>query len=100
MESLVIHVITAAGVFISCVLSAISLFLARSGSPKRQAYLEHGKHLAKIAVAYGRARGGTALEVRRHCLGAFVLADEREDGRRDFTDAQAAVFVDAELAQP
>jgi hypothetical protein len=36
-------------------------------------------------------------EVRAHALAAFRLADATTDGKRDYTDAQAAVFINEEL---
>lgn len=58
-----------------------------------------GEELARMAVAYARSKGTEARVVRQHALDAFRLADER-DGVRDFSERQAAVYVDAELARP
>lgn len=57
-----------------------------------------GQSLAAMAVAYARAQGGAPAQVRAHALGAFRLADER-DGVRDYSEREAAVYVDAELAK-
>lgn len=56
---------------------------------------ELGTQYAQLAVAYAATKGGTPLEQRRHALAAFRLADETADGKRDFTDAQTAVYLDA-----
>lgn len=58
-----------------------------------------GEELARMAVAYARSKGAEARVVRQHALDAFRLADER-DGVRDFSERQAAVYVDAELSRP
>lgn len=53
--------------------------------------------IATQAVAYGEQMGETPDEKLRHALGAAKRLDEGDNGRRDWTDAQLRIAVEAEL---
>lgn len=59
---------------------------------------EVGKQYAKVSVDYGEQIGGTSEEKLRHALGCFDRLDSGDNGKRDWTDAQARIFIEAELA--
>lgn len=57
-----------------------------------------GKKYATLGWAYSRAQkdsSESAEKARRHAVEGFVIADTAADGKRDFTDKQAGVYVDA-----
>lgn len=58
---------------------------------------ELGKRYAALAWAFARAQAdaGDPRKARAHAVAAFVLADTSADGKRDFTDKQAGVYLDA-----
>jgi hypothetical protein len=49
-----------------------------------------GMEYARMALLYARNK-----DADRSALEAFRIIDSMADGRRDFTDAQARVFLDA-----
>lgn len=53
---------------------------------------------AKQAVAYGEQMGGTNEEKLRHALGAAYKLDEGDNGKRDWSDAQIRIAIEAALA--
>lgn len=59
---------------------------------------EVAKQYAKVAVDYAKQIGGTGEEKLRHALGCFDRLDAGDNGKRDWTDAQARIFIEAEIA--
>ncbi len=53
---------------------------------------------AKQAVAYAEQMGGTNEEKLRHALGAAYKLDEGDNGKRDWSDAQIRIAIEAALA--
>lgn len=61
---------------------------------------KRGLTLAEVAVrsvAYGEQMGGTSEEKLRHALGAARRLDEGDNGKRDWSDAQIRIAIEAEL---
>lgn len=61
---------------------------------------KRGLSLAEIAVrsvAYGEQMGSTPAEKLRHAVGAAQRLDAGDNGKRDFTDAQLRIAIEAEL---
>ena len=50
---------------------------------------------AKQAVAYAEQMGGTSEEKLRHALGAARRLDEGDNGKRDWSDAQIRIAIEA-----
>lgn len=53
---------------------------------------------AKQAVAYAEQMGGANEEKLRHALGAAYKLDEGDNGKRDWSDAQIRIAIEAALA--
>lgn len=58
---------------------------------------ELGNRYAKMAWAYGRAHveAGDPAKLQKHVEDAFLLIDTTADGKRDFTNAQAKIYIEA-----
>lgn len=57
-----------------------------------------GKKYAALGWAYAAAQPDSAssrARARQHAVEGFVIADTTADGKRDFTDKQVGVYVDA-----
>lgn len=84
----------------SLVLSvvAVALGLRRHDAKKHEARLvarrEQGLAYARAAWDVVRARNTAPGALRGALLDAFRLSDMAVDGKRDFTEAQAAAFID------
>jgi hypothetical protein len=54
-----------------------------------------GQRYAEMALVYAKshAEAGDLEKLRKHALDAFSLIDKSADGKRDFTDAQALVYL-------
>lgn len=61
----------------------------------------HGVRLARAALAYARQTfpGSRGDELLRHALNAFRELDLSEDGKRDYTDRQAGLYLRAVEAE-
>lgn len=75
---------------VAAVLSVVAMRRNRKAS-NQETRDAIGRKYAALAWAYARAHGGE----RKTAVEAFVLADTAADGRRDFTDKQAALYLDA-----
>lgn len=53
--------------------------------------------IAVRAVAYGEQMGKSPDEKLRHAIGAAQRLDAGDNGKRDWTDAQLRIAVEAEL---
>lgn len=78
-------------------LSAWSLW--RSRGLERFDTHEHLKSLAKMAVAHAEQMGGTGAQKLAHAVSAFQRLDEGDNGRRDFTDAEGRIAIEACLSK-
>ena len=61
---------------------------------------KRGLTLAEVAVrsvAYGEQMGKTAEEKLRHAVGAAQRLDAGDNGKRDGSDAQLRIAIEAEL---
>lgn len=54
---------------------------------------------AKQAVAYAEQMGGTNEEKLRHAIGAAQRLDAGDNGKRDWSDAQIRIAIEAELSR-
>lgn len=84
--------------------AAVALGLRKHGAAKQTAQadarLELGRRYAALALDAVAAKGEMKADLRKRAeLDAFRLIDTAADGRRDFTEAQAAQFLDAERLQ-
>ena len=77
---------------------AVALGLRRHNSKAHEAKMtarrEQGLAYARAAWDVVQARKTAPGAMRAALLDAFRLADTALDGKRDFTDAQAASFID------
>lgn len=92
MESIVDHILAGIAVLLA---SVAAWFARKAAKPNRQ---QDGRALARTAVDYALAHQAPGIAVERTALDAYRLGDVQADGKRDFTDAQAMVFIRAELA--
>lgn len=53
--------------------------------------------IAVRAIAYGEQMGKSPDEKLRHAIGAAQRLDAGDNGKRDWTDAQLRIAVEAEL---
>jgi len=61
---------------------------------------KRGLSLAEVAVravAYGEQMGKTPAEKLRHAVGAAQRLDAGDNGKRDWSDAQIRIAIEAEL---
>ena len=56
-----------------------------------------GKRYAEMAWNYARSQPGAndPHKIAKHALDAFILIDKSADGKRDFSDSQAKVLLEA-----
>lgn len=73
------------------------LLVKRGGEAQARAML--GQEYARVAVSHAKRMGGDRDAQLRTALSAFRLADETTDGKRDFSDAQARVYIEAAFAE-
>ena len=87
---------SAFALLLSAVSFVISVKAMRKPVDQSSAVLKKqlGHSYAELAWGYARSKKGSPDELRRHAVGAFILADTSADGKRDFTDAQVAVYLD------
>lgn len=88
---LIDHILTALAVL----CAAAAAWFARRAKPSKQ---QEGAQLAATAVDYADAHPSPGISRERTALDAYRLGDLR-DGKRDFSDAQALVFIRAEIAR-
>jgi len=69
---------------------------ARKTEAKTQALDLLGRKYASLGWAYSKQQADYAdpAKARKHAVEGFVIADTSADGKRDFTDKQAGVYVD------
>lgn len=75
-------------------LAVLAAVLIRRKSD-REARSRIGTEYARIAVSHAKRMGGDSKAQLSTALAAFRLADEAADGKRDFTDAQARILIEA-----
>lgn len=93
------HILAVSSIVLALVSIVRSFMLADSKKKEAAVTAKHelGKRYALMAWAYARshAEAGDLAKLEKHALDAFVLADKSADGKRDFTDSQAKVYLDA-----
>lgn len=53
--------------------------------------------IARLAVDYAASMGGSSEEKLAHGIGAFQRIDLSDNGKRDFTDVEARIAIEAIL---
>jgi F420-dependent methylenetetrahydromethanopterin dehydrogenase len=93
------HVLTISSVVLAFIAVARSFMLADTKKKEAAVTAKHelGKRYAQMAWAYARSHveAGDPVKLQKHAEDAFILADTAVDGKRDFTDSQAAVYLNA-----
>lgn len=95
---------TLIALFLSVCSLALSIHTLRvkRGTHKRESRDALGKKYAEMAWIYAKAQpeASDPAKLRRHAEQAFVIADKAADGKRDFSNAQAAVYLNASPLKP
>jgi hypothetical protein len=93
------HVLAVSSIALALVSIVRSFILADSKKKEAAVTAKHelGKRYALMAWAYARshAEASDPAKLEKHALDAFLLADTSTDGKRDFTSAQATVYLNA-----
>jgi hypothetical protein len=93
------HILAIASIVLALVSIVRSFILADYKRKEAAVTAKHelGKRYAVMAWAYARAHAEAVdlVKLEKHALDAFLLADTAADGKRDFTDSQAKVYLDA-----
>jgi hypothetical protein len=84
------------------VISLISLIVSISRKNDRRIESEAqamdllARKYASLGWAYSKMQADSSdpVKARKHALEGFIIADTSADGKRDFTDKQAGVYVD------
>ena len=89
--------LTTSVVVLAVVQVGMAVFVVRkttsAGLSKRAVTL---KHIAQEALAYSKQQGGTEEEQMLHALSAARLADEKDNGKRDYSDQELRVAIQAQ----
>ena len=93
METIIDHVLAGLALLFA---AAASWFARKASKPNRQ---QDGEALARLSVDYGLAHPQPGITLERTALDAWRLGDLKDNGKRDFSDAQAMVFIRAEIAR-
>lgn len=96
MDSLTISVVALAVVQV-CMAFFVVRKTASAGLSKRALTL---KHIASEALAYSKKQGGTPEEQMLHALSAARLADEKDNGKRDYSDSELRVAIESQDLKP
>jgi hypothetical protein len=91
MDNLIDHIASGAAVLIALV----SAFFNWRKKPNR---LDTRARLVAESVAYGRAHQKPGIPLERTCLECAILLDMKDNGKRDFSDAELFVSIRAALA--
>lgn len=80
------------------VLTAAAILVAflKLGPGKRARRREE---IARMAVDYAEQMGGDARAKLAHALGAFGRIDAADNGRRDYSDVEARIAIEATLGR-
>ena len=93
------HLASALAVLFS--LAGLAIGFRKHGVAKKAAILEArallGQKYARLAVSHAEQLGVPGEVKLQSALDAFRIIDTALDGRRDFTEAQARVFIESEL---
>jgi hypothetical protein len=82
------HILAAASVVLSLASIVVALLKRRSLSLTE---------VAVRAVGHGAQMGGTNAEKLAHAIHAAQRLDAGDNGKRDFTDAQLRIAIEAEI---
>lgn len=80
----------------ACVASVVSLVIALRRKEPRPECLAR---VCSMAVGYAEKIGGSAEEKRRHAIEAARALDMK-DGKKDFTDSELRIGIEAALSKP
>jgi hypothetical protein len=80
---------------LALLLAAIATFFNWRKKPNR---LDARARLVAESVAYGRAHQKPGIPLERTCLECAILLDMKDNGKRDFSDAELFVSIRAALA--
>lgn len=72
----------------------IALTVVRMGPMRRTI---RRQAIAKAAVAYAEQMGGTSEQKKLHALGYAQIIDKADNGKRDYSDAELSVEIEATL---
>lgn len=93
MENLIEHILTG----VATLAALVATWFARKAG--RNVARQSLEAVVRDAVDYAKAHPAKGITEERTALDAARLGDVRADGRRDFSDAQLAVAIRAELAR-
>lgn len=80
--------------FLALVVAVTALFrTVREPKPRLVVRDEY----AARAAAYAEQLGGTPGDKLRHAVQAFGMLDQADNGRRDYTDGEARIAIEAHL---
>jgi len=82
---------------VALVASLVSLVMSGLALRKQEPRTEALERVCAIAVGYAEKVGGSSNEKRRHAIEAARALDMK-DGKRDFSDVELRVGVEAALA--
>lgn len=86
--NLALHIIT---------IALVVLFNVLNGKPsKRQ---QRRLELAEMAVGYAQMMGGDGKVKLTHAISAFSRLDLADNGKRDYSDAEARIAIESILAK-
>jgi hypothetical protein len=80
------------------VLSALTMLQARKGGGLSRRGRRRDEYAAR-AAAYAEQMGGAGEEKLRHALDCFRALDEADNGRRDYSDKEARLSIEAHLGK-
>jgi len=93
MDHLIEHIITG----LTAIAAIVAAWFARKGG--RNAARSSLEAVVRDACDYAKAHQSPGIAIERTALDAARLGDVTTDGKRDFSDAQLAVAIRAELAR-
>ena len=93
------HILSVASVVLALVSIVRSFVLADSKKKEAAVTAKHelGKRYAVMAWAYAKSHAEAVdpAKLQKHAEDAFLLADTSADGKRDFSDAQIKIYLEA-----
>jgi hypothetical protein len=94
MEKMVITTLAVAVVGVVLDLAMLVVTLAKA-KPSRRA--RKREHYAQQAVAYAKQIGGSHEDKLRHAVESFRQLDMADNGKRDFSDGEIRLAIEAVL---
>lgn len=85
---------------LACLSALLSLAaLVRTRGAARGRRVQYRDEMASLACAYAEQMGGARDAKLTHALGAFARIDEADNKRRDYSDAEARIAIEAHLGR-